>query len=77
MNKDFTIYTQANYPCMWCDKAIDRLNETEYTFEKIPLESSVLAVKAAEAQMSTVPIIYYRDRPLGGYQDLLLKLGKD
>jgi len=72
----YEIYSIAN--CPFCDKAKELLRETgegftEYAIDLQP-ETGKRIMK--RSLMNTVPIIYYKDDLVGGYNDLKMYLNK-
>jgi glutaredoxin len=72
----YEIYSIAN--CPFCDKAKELLRGTgkgftEYAIDLQP-ETGKRIMK--RSLMNTVPIIYYKDDLVGGYNDLKMYLNK-
>jgi len=66
----YTVITRAGFPCPWCDKAAELLDEKGLRYNLRPLKKSDLREAADHAEMSTVPIIYHGVRLVGGYAEL-------
>lgn len=72
----YQIYSIAN--CPFCLKAKELLRETDKGFTEyaIDLQPELGKVIMERSLMQTVPIIYYNDDLIGGYNDLKMYLNK-
>ena len=72
----YEIYSIAN--CPFCDKAKELLRETSKGFTEYAIDLQPETGKRImkRSLMNTVPIIYYKDDLIGGYNDLKMYLNK-
>jgi glutaredoxin len=70
----FTIHTQKGFDCPYCRKAVALLDANNIPNEVEEHEREPLLVVAAEANMTTVPIIYDGEALIGGYTEMLAHL---
>lgn len=66
----YTIYTQAGRSCHYCMKAAALLEAKALPFSVSPLDKPELLEVAAQANMTTVPIIYKDTVLVGGFSEL-------
>jgi len=72
----YEIYSVAN--CPFCLKAKDLIRETGKGFTEyaIDLKPEMHKNIMKKSLMNTVPIVYYKDELIGGYNDLKMYLNK-
>lgn len=67
----FTVISQAGFECPYCDAAERLLRERGYAYDTRKLKRSELLKAAADAKMSSIPIIYHGVRLVGGHAELV------
>jgi glutaredoxin len=66
----YTIYSQQNYQCPFCERAAALLDQKGLPYQLRALHRDELLPIAKKAGMSTVPIIYLGDELIGGASEL-------
>lgn len=66
------VYTiiRGEFPCKWCDAAIEFVSDRGYEFTVMKLPMGDLILKQAEVGHQTVPMVFHGDRFIGGFSEL-------
>lgn len=73
----YTVISRKNFRCPYCKEAVGALDKRGLPYRLRKLTGDTLISEAEKAGMNTVPIIYFGEELIGGYDGLMKHLEKD